>query len=188
MSPTPAEPAAATSTPPAAPTPTATSLSAPTRTVTDVSFLLDHASHVLATRMAAAFEQIETTPRGFCVLVHAMEGDYTQVELAGLAELDKTTMVVTLDDLEAAGFAERLPCPTDRRARIVHVTDAGRRLVTAGTAIADRVHQEVLDALPDEQREVFIAALQGLSTGLLAEPVESPQPVRRARRARRSAS
>ena len=180
MTPTPAEPAAARS--------TSRSASAPTRTVTDVSFLLDHASHVLATRMAAAFAQIETTPRGYCVLVHAMAGDYTQVELAGLAELDKTTMVVTLDDLEAAGFAERLPCPTDRRARIVHVTEAGRRLVTAGTAIADRVHREVLDALPNDQREVFIAALQALSTGLLAEPVESPQPVRRARRARRPGS
>jgi len=169
---------------PAAPAPT----SAPARAVADVSFLLDHTSHALATRMAAAFAEIETTPRGFCVLVHAMEGDYTQVELAGLAELDKTTMVVTLDDLEAAGFAERLPCPTDRRARIVHVTEAGRRLVAAGTAIADRVHQDVLDALPKEQREVFIAALQTLATGHLAEPIESPAPVRRARRARQSAS
>jgi DNA-binding MarR family transcriptional regulator len=161
---------------------------APARTVADVSFLLDHASHVLATRMAAAFAQIDTTPRGFCVLVHAMAGEYTQVELAALAELDKTTMVVTLDDLEAAGFAERLPCPTDRRARIVHVTGAGREVVTAGTAIADRVHQEVLDALPAGQREVFVAALQALAAGHLAEPVESPQPVRRARRARQSAS
>jgi len=177
MTPTPAAAAPATPAP----------ASAPARTVADVSFLLDHTSHVLATRMAAAFAEIETTPRGFCVLVHAMEGEYTQVELAGLAELDKTTMVVTLDDLEAAGFAERLPCPTDRRARIVHVTEAGRRLVTAGTAIADRVHQDVLDALPEEQRGVLIAALQTLATGHLAEPVESPQPVRRARRARQSA-
>lgn len=161
---------------------------APARTVTDVSFLLDHASHVLATRMAAAFAEIDTTPRGFCVLVHALEGDYTQVELAALAELDKTTMVVTLDDLEAAGFAERLPCPTDRRARIVHVTEAGRRIVAAGTEIADRVHRGVLDALPAGQREVFVAALQTLATGHLAEPVENPQPVRRARRARQPAS
>jgi MarR family transcriptional regulator for hemolysin len=170
------------------PAPASASASAPARTVADVSFLLDHTSHVLATRMAAAFAEIETTPRGFCVLVHATAGDYTQVELAGLAELDKTTMVVTLDDLEAAGFAERVACPADRRARRVRVTETGRRVVAEGTAIADRVHQEVLDALPPEQREVFIAALQTLSTGHLAEPAESPQPVRRARRARPSTS
>ena len=39
--------------------------------------------------------------------------------------LDKTTMVVTLDELEAAGLAERRPSPTDRRARVIAVTKAG---------------------------------------------------------------
>ncbi|MEK8105286.1 MarR family winged helix-turn-helix transcriptional regulator [Micromonospora sp. M12] len=41
--------------------------------------------------------------------------------------MDKTTMVVTLDQLERAGLAERRPVPTDRRARLVAVTPAGRR-------------------------------------------------------------
>lgn len=47
--------------------------------------------------------------------------------------------------------------------------------------IADRVHREVLDAIPDEQREVFLNALTGLVTGHLSTPVESEQPVRRTR-------
>ncbi|HEV2640207.1 MAG TPA: MarR family winged helix-turn-helix transcriptional regulator [Actinocrinis sp.] len=156
----------------------------PHRTVLDVSFLLAHTSHVLATRMSAAFAEIETTPRGYCVLLHAMEGEYTQIELAALSDLDKTTMVITLDELEAAGFAERLPSPTDRRARIVRVTEAGRQAAAAGTEIADRVHTEVLESLPPAQREVFTGALETLVAGLLAEPVSGPQPVRRARSAR----
>jgi MarR family transcriptional regulator, transcriptional regulator for hemolysin len=155
-----------------------------TRQCPDLSFLLDHTSHVLATRMAAAFTEIDTTPRGFCVLSHALEGDYTQVELAALSDLDKTTMVVTLDDLEASGYAERRPSPTDRRARIVHVTEAGREAVTAGIAIADRVHREVLEALPSGMHRTLVEALSLLTDGLLAKPVEVPQAVRRARRAR----
>jgi MarR family transcriptional regulator, transcriptional regulator for hemolysin len=151
------------------------------RQVIDLSFLLNHTSHVLATRMTAAFAEIGSTPRDYCVLAHAMSGEYTQIELAKLSDLDKTTMLNTLDELERAGYAERRPSPADRRVRIVAVTPAGAGLVAAGHRIADRVHGEVLDALPREERQAFTGALTGLAAGLLAEPVECDRPVRRAR-------
>ena len=151
------------------------------RQVLDLSFLLTHTSHVLATRMNAAFAEIGMTPRAYCVLSHAMSGEYTQIELAGLSDLDKTTMVITLDELERAGYAERRPSPTDRRARIVAVTPAGAAAVSAGHQVADRVHGEVLAAIPDSQRDAFTGALTALVTGLLSTPAESPTPVRRAR-------
>jgi MarR family transcriptional regulator, transcriptional regulator for hemolysin len=153
----------------------------PGRQVTDLSFLLNHTSHVLATRMAAAFAEIGITPREYCVLAHALGGQYTQIELATLADLDKTTMLNTMDYLERTGYAERTPSPADRRARIIAVTPAGAALVTAGHAIADRVHREVLDALPGPQREAFTGALASLAEGLLAEPAASGRLVRRAR-------
>ncbi|HJY65875.1 MAG TPA: MarR family transcriptional regulator, partial [Streptosporangiaceae bacterium] len=96
--------------------------SAPERAVPDLSFMLAHVSHVLATRMTAAFAEIGITPREYCVLHHATTGELTQIELARLSDLDKTTMVVTLDELEEAGYAERRPSRTDRRARVVVVT------------------------------------------------------------------
>ena len=151
------------------------------RQVIDLSFLLNHASHVLATRMTAAFAEIGITPRDYCVLAHAMSGEYTQIELAKLSDLDKTTMLNTLDELERAGYAERRPSPADRRVRIVTVTPAGAGLVAAGHQIADRVHGEVLDALPPGERQAFTGALTSLVAGLLAEPVECDRPVRRAR-------
>jgi MarR family transcriptional regulator for hemolysin len=92
-------------------------------------------------------------------------------------------MVVTLDELEEAGYAERRPSRTDRRARVVVVTDEGQRLVAAGHEIADRVHREVLADLPSGSRGVFMDSLTHLVSGLLAEPVESERPVRRARQA-----
>ena len=153
----------------------------PGRQVLDLSFLLAHTSHVLATRMAAAFAEIGITPREYCVLAHALGGQYTQVELAGLADLDKTTMLNTMDHLERAGYAERQPSPTDRRARIITVTDAGAGQVAAGHEIADQVHREVLAALPEGQRQVFTGALISLVEGQLAEPVPSERPVRRVR-------
>lgn len=158
--------------------------SVPTRTVADLSYLLSHTAHVLATRMSAAFEEIGMTPRGYCVLFHAMEEERTQIQLAEISDLDKTTMVVTVDELEKAGLAERRPSGSDRRARIISVTEAGERAVVEGARVADRVHREALGALPEDEREVLVRALSRLAEGHLATPVECGRPVRRARQAR----
>jgi len=131
--------------------------------------------------MTAACAEIGITPREYCVLHHAAADALTQIELARLCDLDKTTMVATLDDLEKAGYAERRPARTDRRARVVVVTDEGSRLVAAGREIVDRVHGEVLAELAPASREAFMAALGQLVGGLLAEPVTCERPVRRAR-------
>jgi MarR family transcriptional regulator, transcriptional regulator for hemolysin len=156
----------------------------PTRTAPDLSFLLAHTSYVLTTRMTAALAEIGLTPREFCVLTHSEAGDLTQIELAGLVDLDKTTMVVTVDELEAAGYASRVPSPSDRRARLVTLTDAGRKVMEAGREIVDRVHGEVLGSLPAGQSAVFTDALTALADGILANPVECERPVRRARQTR----
>lgn len=131
--------------------------------------------------MTAAFAEIGLTPRDYCVLAHAMGGQYTQIELAKVADLDKTTMLNTMDYLEAEGYAERRPSPGDRRARIIAVTAAGAEMVAAGHQVADRLHREVLDALPEDEREAVTSALITLVSGLLAEPVKCDRPVRRAR-------
>jgi MarR family transcriptional regulator, transcriptional regulator for hemolysin len=152
-----------------------------TRSEPDLSFLLDHTTHVLRTRMTAALAEIGLTPRMHCVLVHALEEERTQIQLAEIGDMDKTTMVVTVDALEKAGYAERRPSSTDRRARIIAVSETGAEVAARSQEIVDGVHREVLEALADDEGAVLVRALNRLATGLLAEPVESPQPVRRAR-------
>ena len=154
---------------------------APTRTAPDLSFLLDHTSHVLRTRMAAALAEIGLTARMHCVLVHALAEERTQAQLAELGDMDKTTMVVTVDALEKAGLAERRPSGQDRRARIIAVTEEGAQLAARSQQIVDGVHEEALAALPESDRAALLRALNHLTTGHLAAPVESPRPARRAR-------
>jgi len=108
-----------------------------------------------------------------------MSGDHTQIELAHIVGLDKTTMVVTLDELEGAGLAERRPSSTDRRARVVAVTKAGERTVAEAEAIVGRLHADVLGALPARDRQIFVDALTRLVEGRLSTPVECRQAVRR---------
>jgi DNA-binding MarR family transcriptional regulator len=113
--------------------------------------------------------------------VHALEEERTQIQLAEIGDMDKTTMVVTVDALEKAGYAERRPSSTDRRARIIAVSETGAEVAARSQEIVDGVHREVLEALADDEGAVLVRALNRLATGLLAEPVESAQPVRRAR-------
>lgn len=156
---------------------------APDALCSDLAWLLTHASHVLTTELTAAMEDLGLSPRARCVLVGAMQGELTQIELARTIGVDKTTMVVTLDELERQGLAERRPSSKDRRARVVAVTKAGERVVREAEEVAARVQQDVLAALPPEQREALLAGLVTLVSGRLAEPVECAKPVRRRRAA-----
>jgi MarR family transcriptional regulator for hemolysin len=153
----------------------------PTRTEPDLSFLLDHSSHVLRTQMSAALAEIGLTARMHCVLVHALEEERTQAQLAEIGDMDKTTMVVTVDALEEAGLAERRPSSRDRRARIIAVTEEGARIAEQSQQIVDGVHQRALAALPEEARDALLNALNLLVGDHLAVPAAAPRSARRAR-------
>jgi MarR family transcriptional regulator for hemolysin len=143
--------------------------------------MLARASHTLTTELTAALEGSGISPRGHAVLAAATGGEHTQTELARLVGIDKTTMMVTLDELEAAGLAERRPLSTDRRARLVVVTKSGQKKIREVTKVFDRVREDVLGVLPEDEREVFLRCLGRLACGRLSEPVQCSHPVRRPR-------
>ncbi|HZG91533.1 MAG TPA: MarR family winged helix-turn-helix transcriptional regulator [Pseudonocardia sp.] len=158
----------------------------------DLSFLFDKAGQELTARMTTALAEVGLTPRSYCVLSKALPGDRTQGELAEIALLDKTTMVVTMDQLERAGLALRRPSSTDRRARIVQTTEQGRRVVERARTIIDGVYAEVLGVLPAAQRESLLDALvalvgRGGPLSAVGGPGPGPGAARRSRRASRTA-
>lgn len=156
---------------------------APDTLCSDLGWLLTRAGHVLTTELTAAMEDLGLSPRGRCVLTSAMQGEFTQIELARMIGLDKTTMVVTLDELEALGLAERRPSSKDRRARVIAVTPKGEQMVRKAEEAAARVQDDVLSTLPEHQRKALLDALVHLVRDRLAEPVECAKPVRRRRAA-----
>jgi MarR family transcriptional regulator for hemolysin len=151
-------------------------MAAPAATSSDLMVLLSQVTHALQHEMTAALTELGISPRAHCVLSKAMAGGQTQSRLAEMTALDKTTMVVTIDELERAGLAERRTSSTDRRARIIEVTDAGARLVAEGQQIVSRVYDEVLSAVPAEQREAFVEALARLAEGPLAPHARRSRP------------
>lgn len=145
----------------------------------DLGFLLSHASHVLSTELTAELASLGVMPRGHCVLSAALTGEKTQIQLADMCQLDKTTMVVTIDELEKAGLVERQTSPTDRRARIIAVTDLGRKVHAAGQDVVAKVYEDVLSTLPDGERTAFVSGLTRLVENRLSTPVACQRAPRR---------
>jgi len=148
----------------------------------NLGWLLGQAHYALASELSNAFAPLGVSSRGYSVLAAALTGEHTQIQLADLVGLDKTTMVVTIDELEKAGLAKRLPSTTDRRARVIAVTKAGERKVAEGRKAVERLQTDVLGTLPAAERKVFVEALGKLVQTRLSEPVECDPPLRRRER------
>ena len=154
---------------------------APAAIDVDLLFLINQAGFALNAEMAAALGTIGISPREFCVLSHALKGETTQIRLAELSALDKTTMVATLDKLERAGLAERKASAADRRARIIGVTPAGRDAVAQAETIVADMYSGILSALPPDDRDAFLRSLITLVAGTLALPSHVERPAGSAR-------
>ena len=83
-------------------------------------------------------------------------------DLAAREAISQPGMTGLVNRLEAAGQAERVPDPTDGRAALVRITDAGRALLTHRHAARSQVLGRELDRLDDADRAALIAAVPAL--------------------------
>jgi MarR family transcriptional regulator, transcriptional regulator for hemolysin len=129
----------------------------------DLCWLMHRATQNQQAEAEAAILESGVTLRKHQVLATAVGNEHTQTELARLIGLDKTTMMVTVDELERDGLAERKPLATDRRARVVAVTPAGAKLLRKADAAFAAANERILAQLPDDERTVFLRALERLA-------------------------
>jgi DNA-binding MarR family transcriptional regulator len=87
----------------------------------------------------------------------------SQKQLGEALHLDPNNTVLMLNDLEAAGWAERRRDPEDRRRHTVELTAGGRKALARAERALDSLEGEVLEALsPDERatlRELLVRAV-----------------------------
>src|SRR5437660_8294373 len=79
----------------------------------------------------------------------------TQQELENVLFMDANSVVLILNELEAAQFSIRRRDPQDRRRHIVEITASGRRALDRADKARESLEDEVLRALSaDERRTV----------------------------------
>jgi len=79
-------------------------------------------------------------------------GAVAQQALCGTLHLDPNNLVLMLNEVEGAGFAERRRDPDDRRRHIVELTPAGVRALELAEQRMQGVEDEVLSALNAKER------------------------------------
>jgi DNA-binding MarR family transcriptional regulator len=132
-------------------------------------FRLWRATHM---RTGEAFESVGLTLPLFALLnVLGTRQGAIQQEIGAEMGIDRSTMVVLIDELEAKQLAKRRPHPADRRAREVAITARGRQVLKRARTIALQVEVEVLRGLTINERTELLALLQ---RALSAAPPPSP--------------
>ncbi|MEV6338268.1 MarR family transcriptional regulator [Nocardia vinacea] len=63
-------------------------------------------------------------------------------ELAEQAQVTKQTAGFLVDQLERAGYVQRLPDPSDGRARLVVLSERGSKMARYANSVADRIEAE----------------------------------------------
>ena len=138
-----------------------------------VGFLLSQLGFQTSKRFAERLAPLELTPRTFALLRH-IESDEgrSQHALAELLRVPPSRMVTLLDELEKRGLVERRPHPTDRRARSLYLTAAGKRLLGKAKKAGAEHEKELTAGLSAAEREQLldllerIAASQDLAAGV----------------------
>ena len=94
-----------------------------------------------------------TNPQFAVLLRLSQRGALDQTALGALVSVDRSTLTLLLDRLEARGWVTKSIDQTNRRRRIVELTDEGRRRLGDALAVADALNDEVQAQFdPDELR------------------------------------
>jgi DNA-binding MarR family transcriptional regulator len=83
-------------------------------------------------------------------------------ELARRAEITKQAVGQLVTDLEAVGYVERRPDPTDQRAKIVTLTERGRSGVLEGLAVFAQVVEDLRAEVGSETVDRLTRDLEAL--------------------------
>jgi DNA-binding MarR family transcriptional regulator len=84
-----------------------------------------------------------------------------------------------VDGLERLGMAERRPDPTDRRAKLVAITDAGEAGLDVANATREWLLKQIFGALSETDRETLLRLLDALdeaAQGLISAPATPDVP------------
>jgi MarR family 2-MHQ and catechol resistance regulon transcriptional repressor len=94
------------------------------------------------------------------VLLH--KGPTPVNEIGRKVQLTSGSITTAIDRLERKGMVERKSHPDDRRARVVHLTASGRKLITCAFADHERAMERAASGLTAAERAQTVMLLKKL--------------------------
>jgi DNA-binding MarR family transcriptional regulator len=106
-------------------------------------------NRVIAALAEAGFDDITTAQMKLAQRIGP--GGTRLTELAEAAQVTKQTAGFLVDQLEKAGWVERRPDPTDRRARLVRISERGQQAMPIAASAIKQIEQEWTEHLGIQQ-------------------------------------
>ncbi|PWC77363.1 MarR family transcriptional regulator [Azospirillum sp. TSH64] len=97
-----------------------------------------------------------------------------QAALADLLEIEPITLCRQIDRMEEGGWIERRTDPTDRRARLPHLTPKAHAVLEQGRALATGLYAEALAGLPPDAEAMLVGMLAHMRANLSDRRAEPP--------------
>ncbi|MFE7410672.1 MarR family winged helix-turn-helix transcriptional regulator [Streptomyces laurentii] len=142
----------------------------------DLHWLFARLKQGLATAGTAVVREHGMSLWGYTVLLAVVDAPArSQLALAQAVSVDKSKLVLILDELEAAGLVRRRPDPSDRRARIVEATGEGRAALVAARAGVAAVESRLLAGQDPDAVRLLLASLRQLAGEPIAR-IEAGRP------------
>lgn len=129
-------------------------------------FNLKRATRLVQSMFDEAFRQVGLEGTQYTVLSHIFVlGPITLSKLAGIMDVDRTTLARNLGPLEKRGLVEIKP-GADRRARLINLTASGKEVLSEAYPIWKDTQDRIKKALGLESWESMMTNLSGLIKNL----------------------
>ncbi len=142
----------------------------------DLLIVLHDVARLLRTRFDQRARAFGMTRAQWVILARlSRQPGMSQNELAGICEVEPITIGRLVDRLEARGFVERRPDPTDRRVNRLHLLAAAQPILEEITSYRDALSEEILGGLDESARTALVDALLHIKNKLTAEEFGLPR-------------
>jgi DNA-binding MarR family transcriptional regulator len=98
-----------------------------------------------------------------CVFGNINPGGSRLTDLAERAYMTKQSVSEVATDLEQRGYVERVPDPSDGRAKIIRLTERGREAQLLGLELIDEIEQEWAERFGYERIAALREALEAIT-------------------------
>lgn len=134
-----------------------------------LGFLLHDVARLLRRNFNRRVETLGLTQTQWRALVQLSHREgINQAALSEILEIQPITLTRLIDRMEAAGWVERRPHPTDRRAVCLYLTDKAQPVLSEIHLLSEETRREALLGMSDERVESLISTLQAIKQNLIA--------------------
>ena len=110
---------------------------------------VQRAARALARRFDEQLRPFELTNGQFSLLMSLNRPEPPSMgPVASLLAMDRTTLTAALKPLERRGLVKIDNDPSDRRSRVLILTEKGRMLLARALPVWQRAHEEIENAIP----------------------------------------